>query len=130
MCFGLLEIQRILWKSLCSRGCFWIAFCSTICHFELQTNQTVIYKQRVTLLYIYIPNLNVPPNNTFETNITRKSPEKHLYFVSQIVLTYYEKILFTFEIRGWRPRICKSFDISRTIYSNSEMSEQVFFTRF
>jgi len=28
------------------------------------------------------------------------------------------------EIRGWRPRICKSFEITRTIYSNSERSEQ------
>ena len=30
----------------------------------------------------------------------------------------------TFEIRGWRPRICKIFEISRTIYLNSERSEQ------
>ena len=34
------------------------------------------------------------------------------YFLTQIVLTYCEKKLFwwsrkTFEIRGWRPRICK-----------------------
>ena len=29
-----------------------------------------------------------------------------------------------FEIRGWRPRICKFFEITRTIYSNSERSEQ------
>ena len=60
----LFKTQHILWNALCSRGCFFrIAFCSIICHFELQTNQAVIYKQRVTLLYIYIPNLNVPPNN-------------------------------------------------------------------
>ena len=26
----------------------------------------------------------------------------------------------TFEIGGWRPRICKNFEITRTIYSNSE----------
>ena len=30
----------------------------------------------------------------------------------------------TFEIRGWRPRLCKLFEIPRTIYSNSEMSDQ------
>ena len=30
----------------------------------------------------------------------------------------------TFEIRGWRSRICKIFEITRTIYSNSERSEQ------
>ena len=30
----------------------------------------------------------------------------------------------TLEIRGWRPRICKLFVITRTIYSNSERSEQ------
>ena len=34
----------------------------------------------------------------------------------------------TFEIRGWRPRICKNFEIIRTIYSNSERSEQVLVT--
>ena len=31
----------------------------------------------------------------------------------------------TFEIRSWRPRIRKIFEITRTIYSNSERSEQV-----
>ena len=30
----------------------------------------------------------------------------------------------TFEIRGWRSRICKIFEIIWTIYSNSERSEQ------
>jgi hypothetical protein len=34
----------------------------------------------------------------------------------------------TFEIRGWRPRICKIFEIIRTIYSNSERSEQFLVT--
>ena len=28
------------------------------------------------------------------------------------------------EIRGWRPRICKIFEITRTIYTNSARSEQ------
>ena len=30
----------------------------------------------------------------------------------------------TFEIRGWRPRICKKIEITWTIYSNSERSQQ------
>ena len=34
----------------------------------------------------------------------------------------------TFEIRGWRPRICKIFEITRTIHSNSERSEQFLVT--
>ena len=34
----------------------------------------------------------------------------------------------TFEIRGWRPRICKIFEITRTIYSNSERPEQFLVT--
>ena len=55
------------------------------------------------------------------------------YFVTKIVLTYCEKKLFewsrkTFEIRGWRPRISKIFEITRTIYSNSERSEQFLVT--
>ena len=33
-----------------------------------------------------------------------------------------------FEIWGWRPRICKIFEIPRTIYSNSERSEQFLVT--
>ena len=40
----------------------------------------------------------------------------------------WEKIVLviekTFEIRGWRSRIFKYFEITRTIYSNSERSEQ------
>ena len=34
----------------------------------------------------------------------------------------------TLEIRGWRPRICKFFEITITIYSNSERSEQFLLT--
>ena len=46
------------------------------------------------------------------------------YFVTKIVLTYCEKNLFywsrkTFEIRGWRLRIYKNFEITRTIYLKS-----------
>ena len=33
-----------------------------------------------------------------------------------------------FEIRGWRPRICKNFEITRTICLNSERSEQFLVT--
>ena len=44
----------------------------------------------------------------------------------------WEKIVLviqkTFEIQGWRPRICKMFEITRTIYSNSERSEQFLVT--
>ena len=35
-----------------------------------------------------------------------------------------------FEIRGWRPRIFKNFEITRTIYLNSERSEQFLVTGF
>ena len=53
-----------------------------------------------------------------------------------IVLTYWEKknVLVlasdqeTFEIGGWRQRICKTFEITRTICSNSERSEQFLVT--
>ena len=36
----------------------------------------------------------------------------------------------TFEIRSWRPRICKIFEITRTIYSSNEMSEQFLVTEY
>ena len=58
---------------------------------------------------------------------------KKWYFVTKIVLTSCEKKLFkwsrkTFEIRGWRPRIDKIFEITRTICSNRERSEQFLVT--
>ena len=34
----------------------------------------------------------------------------------------------SFEIRAWWPRICKNFEIARTIYLNSERSEQCLVT--
>ena len=49
------------------------------------------------------------------------------YFVSKIVLIYCEKKLFmSLEKRfgGWMPRICKIFEITRKIYSNSEMDKE------
>ena len=58
------------------------------------------------------------------------------YFVSKIIFPNCEKKkLFswsrkTFEIRGWRVRICNIFEITRTIYCNRERSqffEQNFF---
>ena len=64
---------------------------------------------------------------------TLENRKNKWYSVSKIILTYCEKILFwgsrkTFEIRGWRPRVCKIFEITRTIYSNSERSEQFLVT--
>ena len=55
------------------------------------------------------------------------------YFVTKIGLTYCEKKLFqwsrnSFEIRGWGPRICKSFEITRTTCLNSERSEKFLVT--
>ena len=59
---------------------------------------------------------------------TRK--KKQWYFVTKIVQTYCEKKLFLgkLEIRGWRPRIHKKIEILKTIYANSERSEQFLVT--
>ena len=59
--------------------------------------------------------------------------KKQWYFATKIVLIYCEKKMFWWsrkilEIQGWRPRICKNFEITRTIYSNSERSEQFLVT--
>ena len=53
------------------------------------------------------------------------------YFVSKIVLTYWRKKKFywwrkTFEIQGWRLKICQNFKINRKICSNSEQSVEYF----
>ena len=55
------------------------------------------------------------------------------YFVTKIFLTYCEKkIVVVIKKNFWnwgsRPRICKNFKIPRTIYSNSERSEQFLVT--
>ena len=56
-------------------------------------------------------------------------PKMKWYFVTKIVLTYCEKNCSSDrEIWGWRPRICKNFEITWTIYSNSERSEQFLVT--
>ena len=51
---------------------------------------------------------------------------KKWYFVTKIVLTYCEKKLLKFEAEG--REFAKMFDITRTIYSNSERSEQFLVT--
>ena len=43
----------------------------------------------------------------------------------EMIVLLFEK---TFEIQGWRPKICKNFEIARTIYSNSESSEKILVT--
>ena len=55
------------------------------------------------------------------------------WFFREMVLLDCEKKMFkwsrkTFEIRGWRLRICKIFEITRSIYSNSERSEHFLVT--
>ena len=66
----------------------------------------------------------------FVRNIFQKNLKKKWYFVTKIVLTHREKKLFkkTFVIRGLRPKICKKFEITRTICSISERSEQFLVT--
>ena len=65
--------------------------------------------------------------------------EKNVKIVNEMVFCYqncsdllWEKndlvIEKTFEIRGWRPRIWNLFEITRTIYSDSERSEQFLVT--
>ena len=66
-------------------------------------------------------------------DLEKSAPNQQWYFVTKVVLTYSQKKLFewswkTFEIRGWRPRICKCFEITRTIYSNSARSDQFLVT--
>ena len=41
---------------------------------------------------------------------------------------FWPSVRKTFEIGGWRPRIFKNLEITRTIYSNSERSEQFLVT--
>ena len=73
--------------------------------------------------------------------VLRGKPIKHIHGILHFVLMdemvfcyqncsdlLWEKVVLVieknFEIRGWRLRICKHFEITRTIYSNSERSEQ------
>ena len=51
-------------------------------------------------------------------------------YLGILFLTYCENFFLfywtrkTFKLWGWRPRICKNFEITKTIYSNSETSDQ------
>ena len=71
--------------------------------------------------------------NSFNCTLSLKScihAIHNWYFVTKIVLAYCEKKMFLWlinkiEIRGWRPRICKNFEITSKIYSNSGSSEQL-----
>ena len=58
---------------------------------------------------------------------------RHVILLPKLFWPTVRKKLFywsrkTFDIRGWRPRIFKNFEITRTIYSNSERSEQFLLT--
>ena len=69
----------------------------------------------------------------FLTIFLKKKISKKMVFCYQNCSDLlWEKIVLVieknFEIRGWRPRICKIFEITRTIYSNSERSEQFLVT--
>ena len=69
----------------------------------------------------------------YERIIIKKSTCEEMVFCYQNCSDLlWEKLFYlsrkTFEIRGWRPRICKSFEITRTIYSHSERSEQFLVT--
>ena len=75
-----------------------------------------------------------PPNHeknrepNYFGQMTEERTVNQWYFVTKIDLTYCEKKLFqwprkTFEIRCWRLRICKIFEITRTIHSNSRLDQ-------
>ena len=95
------------------------------------TSQKAKQQEKTNLLYGYFKSKPLavwPHDSTAEA----KAKETR-YFVTKIVLTYCEKKLFYwsrffFEIWDWRPRICKKFEITRTIYSSSERSEQFLVT--
>ena len=88
--------------------------------------------------------LSLPEENAL-SNLLAKSFNQSMtqgtsmFFLSKfcISLTWFNLLVFilfpklfwptvrkTLEIRGWRLRICKMFEIARAIYSNSERSEQ------
>ena len=84
-------------------------------HFHFFLSRLCLHKLHLLIFPLYIFGLN---------------SKREWYFVTKIVL--WEKIVLVikkfFEILGWRPRICKIFEITRTIYSNSERSEQFLVT--
>ena len=71
-------------------------------------------------------NLSCLFHKWFEYQGKKKTREKRKwYFVTKIVLTYCEKKLF-----AWSRKIFKIFEITRTIYLNSERSEQFLVTKY
>ena len=69
--------------------------------------------------------------NTFRTTFslrTTLSKTKNCILLTKLFWPTVLVIEKTFEICGWCPRICKFFEITRTICSNSERSEQFLVT--
>ena len=81
----------------------------------------VITQQKYSLIFYYVQQL-------FKMNETQVTGFLNSFLLPKLFWPTVRKKLSlwlrkTFEIRGWRPRIYKIFEITRTIYSNSERSE-------
>ena len=131
--------QVATWKSQAGMGSFFLFNCIsnhegwglnfkrtqfiflTICF------QTFLIGRTFLILLSFLVFYQVDANS----DVKKRLQSNKWYFVTKIVLTYCEKKLFkwsrkTFEIRGWRLRVFKIFEITWTIYTNIERSEHFF----
>jgi hypothetical protein len=92
------------------------------------------FSQEMIIWYILITCLHQSWYSVCDCFLEKKNSfREKSYLFTIIVVTNCKKKMFqwsrkTFETRGWRPRFWKNFEISGTIYSNSERSEQFLVT--
>ena len=84
-----------------------------------------LWAKKCTLLIFWVSKTRLKKNGVQQTSGKNCFfHENKWYFITKIVLTYCEKKIVLVIEKNWRPRICKNFEITRTIYSNSERSEE------
>ena len=69
----------------------------------------------------------------FPQHFLSEEPKQEMaFFYQDCSDLLWEKVVLgfekNFEIQGWKTRICKMFEITRTVHSNSEKLEQFFVT--
>ena len=114
-----------LWNTTLRWKCnYEIVFAARIRYPFLSKEFSIFVTKIAVLFFSLLQNTSV----TFETENMNNEYWEMVFCYQNCSDLLWEKIVLViekiFEIRGWGPRICKNFEITRTICLNSEKSEQ------
>ena len=106
---------------------FLLRWCPHLDHFDVQTFFFLIFK---FLFWLVCELALISIENILKYSLCSSFrfvifvfPSTQMKIGILLPKLFWPTVRKTFEIRGWRPRICKIFEITRAIYSNSERSE-------